>query len=749
MHSPQRKGGKWGGLGLPAQLDRYGNPSDPPKSEESAKVAKRGDRKTDWAGMLCQPTILFGVERLMKNKLKTRLFTALTLSGGSFCWLALATTAQAQEDDYGFIRLAEPIRQHDFESSVAPPAVMVSPPMVKSPTTQVPVVRSPAAAAAAMPFTPANGFSGNSTDASASYAQHQSSDLSASQAAAQQVSHDELLGTGQPPIIPGIYAKRGLPPITTSTEAVAAQVNQPFEQNDLPPTLLPVQTAAESGLPPIVTSNPGLSRLLNKSQMSGAEVGANQNEFSFVAAQSSLNTGSEVTSAGFGSSPVLIQDTPPIVSGTGDLVVPGSLSPSASNQKPMDTTTDLPSLEDLPQGPPLGSVNAPPRSVPRAVFESTAPVDTATIPRETYFEPVTQAAPVYGGCSTCGTSSGTCDCGASHGGLGISSCSSCGEGGCFDQAAVEELFNSSGANAYARRYLIAEALYFNRTDGTISNSNFGSLNDFDGNGGARITVGRRTDSTRGREIQYSGIAAVEDNRLVNSAGGLAQSNFVPFGGLTGDNLQSFFNATEQNQSAETYFHSLEFNRVKWGWDVIKSYIGLRYLYVDDEYTLFSQSRGLALGEQGGPVVGPTDPQSGFFQTAAVNHLIGPIIGGELFYDVGYRWSLSGVSRAGAYLNINQFDTNLTNDGVQFIDAEDDSVTVAFSYEFGINAKYRLTRQSQFRFGYNILFLDNLSTVSSNLTNQGGIGISPTFGTSTSDSGDIFFHGLSVGFEFYR
>ena len=87
--------------------------------------------------------------------------------------------------------------------------------------------------------------------------------------------------------------------------------------------------------------------------------------------------------------------------------------------------------------------------------------------------------------------------------------------------------------------------------------------------------------------------------------------------------------------------------------------------------------------------------------------------------------------------------------MQFIDAEDDSVTVAFSYEFGINAKYRLTRQSQFRFGYNILFLDNLSTVSSNLTNQGGIGISPTFGTSTSDSGDIFFHGLSVGFEFYR
>ena len=142
-------------------------------------------------------------------------------------------------------------------------------------------------------------------------------------------------------------------------------------------------------------------------------------------------------------------------------------------------------------------------------------------------------------------------------------------------------------------------------------------------------------------------------------------------------------------------------------------------------------RDSTLFSQGGP---PFAQQNGSFETAAVNHLIGPIIGGELYYDVGYRWSLSGVSRAGAYLNINRFDTHLTNDNIEFIDAEDDSTTIAFSYEFGINAKYRVNNRSQFRIGYNILFLDNVSTVSNNLTNEGGgIPISPTFGTSTSDS----------------
>ena len=141
--------------------------------------------------------------------------------------------------------------------------------------------------------------------------------------------------------------------------------------------------------------------------------------------------------------------------------------------------------------------------------------------------------------------------------------------------------------------------------------------------------------------------------------------------------------------------------------------------------------------------------SGTFEQSATNNLIGPHIGGELYYDVGYRWSLSGFSKAGIYANFNRFDTDLVNDGVELINAEDTNFTISTSYEIGLNAKYRLTRQAQFRVGYNLFFIGNLGTVSDNLVNVGGIGLSPDLGSETTDSDDVFFHGLSFGLEVYR
>ena len=715
--------------------------------------------------MFCQPMILFGVERLMKNKLKTRLFAALALSGASVYWPVTAVVAQVQGDDFGFIQPVEPTRQDDQEA-IVPPITRVNPPVsnaaspskllrlsntVRPPAAmpqivQPPVVRRPSAP---LPFASSNVFNGTyvePTTNSVGNAQHLSPAQNTQSIDVQQVSHDESLGNPSPST--AISAKRDLPPIVTVAKTVAGRVNQPFEQNELPPILRPSQTLAEPGLPPIVTPTAGVDRLRSPAEISDGSVKlAQDNNLLLNANESALNEESSVKPAAFGASPLLVQDAPPTFGVDNGSIVPGALPSTAGELRPVDPVVDLSgsgSRSSAGSGsrPSAGSGSRPQGTLqsesvaPESVVHGALP---ATTPRETYFQPVAQQPGVFGGCATCGTPGGSCGCGGASHGVGVGSCASCGDGGCFDPAAVEEQFNNSGANAYARRYLIAEALYFNRTDGTISNSNFGTLSNFDAAGGARVTVGRRTDSTRGTEFQYSGIDSVEETQQIFSPGGLANASFLPSGGLNLGNLQSFFNATEQTQSTETYFHSLEFNRVKWGWDVIKSYVGVRYLYVDDEYSLFSQS---------GP---PFAQQNGSFETAAVNHLIGPIIGGELYYDVGYRWSLSGVSRAGAYLNINRFDTHLTNDNIEFIDAEDDSTTIAFSYEFGINAKYRLTNQAQFRIGYNILFLDNVSTVSNNLTNDvnGNIPISPTFGTSTSDSGDIFFHGLSLGFEIYR
>ena len=85
--------------------------------------------------------------------------------------------------------------------------------------------------------------------------------------------------------------------------------------------------------------------------------------------------------------------------------------------------------------------------------------------------------------------------------------------------------------------------------------------------------------------------------------------------------------------------------------------------------------------------------------------------------------------------------------------EDTNTTISFTYEIGVNAKFRLTRQAQFRVGYNILFFDNLATASDNLLNDpafgGGIPVSPTLGSTTTDEESVLFHGLSIGFELYR
>ncbi len=136
---------------------------------------------------------------------------------------------------------------------------------------------------------------------------------------------------------------------------------------------------------------------------------------------------------------------------------------------------------------------------------------------------------------------------------------------------------------------------------------------------------------------------------------------------------------------------------------------------------------------------------GLFEMNTHNNLIGPHIGGELFYDVGYRMSWSLVSKAGAYANFNKVDTRYRNDGVQFLDVEDNNGTFSTSLELNLIGHYQLSQRARFRFGYNALWLGDVASVSDNLSTV----LSPTTGADTSDSDDMFFHGVSLGFEIYR
>jgi len=235
--------------------------------------------------------ILFGVERLMKYKLKTRLFAALALSGASFYWPA--TEVLAQEGDFGFIRPAEPSRQNDQELAT-PPITQVRPPIISGaassnllkpiagqPPTIVQAPNARTGASAPVPFATSSVFNGayvDSGEGSVAHAQHVSPAEAGQQASSRQVVYNSPAGVANQALTgSGIQAQRDVPPIVDSALSTARrvlpppatarrvlpQIVRPIEQNELPPILSSSRATTGSGLPPITTPKAGRDQLLH------------------------------------------------------------------------------------------------------------------------------------------------------------------------------------------------------------------------------------------------------------------------------------------------------------------------------------------------------------------------------------------------------------------------------------------------------------------------------------------------------
>ena len=335
-------------------------------------------------------------------------------------------------------------------------------------------------------------------------------------------------------------------------------------------------------------------------------------------------------------------------------------------------------------------------------------------------DPNAGANPNYGNCDTCGDS------------LVDGSCSTCGPGAGHSDGPVIRDYGTFGSVSAANRYLYADALIMTRDDGDIANSNFGTLNDFDFEAGLRVTYGTRDDSIFGQEISFFALPGVEEEISRTDGPGRLSVNTVP-SSFAGPAPPAFFNATEQTQTKESDLYSLELNRVNWGWDLIKTFAGVKFVKFDDSYNVTS-SGITPLG----------DPTSGDFTLDASNTLLGAQIGGELFYDVGYRWSASGFGKFGLFANFNDFDTNFNVDDVNF-SSENDDVTLSTVIELGVLAHYQIRTNLRFRAGYNAFFISNVASVSDNIGQSAGL----FTGAETTDSDDVFFHGFNFGLEFYR
>ena len=509
--------------------------------------------------------------------------------------------------------------------------------------------------------------------------------------------------------LPATQTAASMPPIVSSK-------SMEEKQTSMAPIASTVQSKIESAVKPIGTGMLAPMKAFAKNEVELEDIdNVQQTQYSAPAARLARSFAPTRLTTPQGSSSRNI----------GGGIIPGM---SASPAPPIISGTISPSVEpyQMPQAPVINSGSeyiggpaAPVMSYP----EYSAPLTTAPA-TPTYFDspPVSTVAefPVASGCNDCGPVS-------SMG--GVSNCETCGPNGCYDSGQVNTSSGTFGSVSSARRYFHAEAMYMTREDGDVTLSNFGGLGDFSFELGWRFTVGQRSDAVRGTEVSYFGAQPFSESRSQTDSFGRLNALFFTGGGFTGVETTTFFNATEQTQFKDTVLHSIEFNRVRWGWDVLKTFVGWRYFHMEDDYVLTSTNTA----------------GTGTYRLDTANNAIGPQVGAELFYDIGYRWSFSVLGKYGLHVNFNQADTFLNNAGLDFIDTDSESVTLSSSAELGLLAHYQIRPNTRFRAGYTALFLGNMATVSDNFTP----GLSPLAGFDGRDADDTFFHGFSFGLEIFR
>ncbi len=332
-------------------------------------------------------------------------------------------------------------------------------------------------------------------------------------------------------------------------------------------------------------------------------------------------------------------------------------------------------------------------------------------------------------------------------------CTSCGPGGCYDPTAVENQFGCSGSVPNAAYYLMVEVMALSRYDGDIQASSFFSLDDFGWEPGGRVTIGYRKNATMGRELTYYGtFKDVQQSVTITDPQNRLGAVFTPFSsnpnslksGFGAAELGSFFNANLQTQTKASEFHSLEYNRVKWGYDVIKTQVGLRYIYFDDAFSFFSDN-------------GNTN---GTFNMHSINNLFGGSVGGELFYDVGYRASVSVWNTWGGYINLADFDTLLANNGLVALDKNVKVSHVASSIELGAMGHYQLNPRVRLRLGFEITWLWGLYTVNNNFprvtdnpfinaVDEPNVVYPGTGSNLNTNASPVIWDGISFGMEIFR
>jgi len=267
----------------------------------------------------------------------------------------------------------------------------------------------------------------------------------------------------------------------------------------------------------------------------------------------------------------------------------------------------------------------------------------------------------------------------------------------------------------------ADGLFFNREGeaGVTLSSGF-ALGDFDFEEAARISVIRRRDCLDAWELAYLG---PYEFTLFNQAAGAGLNTTLSSAVL---DLSAFNNAVFQRQAYRSQFQSMEANRRCFGWDVISTLIGLRYLNIDEDLSFNSIDAQGALG---------------LLSVETNNHLVGPQAGLELMFPVG-RWSSITTLRGGAFANFLDSNARLFNAGTQQLATSDDEFDFSFMLEVGQYFTVQLTPAIKFRGGYEVGWLWGVALAPEQLPSP----LTFNSGATLDSEGDVLYHGATAGLE---
>lgn len=268
----------------------------------------------------------------------------------------------------------------------------------------------------------------------------------------------------------------------------------------------------------------------------------------------------------------------------------------------------------------------------------------------------------------------------------------------------------------------AEAMLLNHEAGggngvTLSN-NF-ALSEFSYEDGGRVSITRHLDCLDAWELAYAGPFVWQEYGELNGVGLASRL------ASTTVNLSEFNNATFQSQSYRSRLHSAELNRRWYGWDVISTLVGVRYISIDEDF-LYNTT-------------GPVGTGSLLIETN--NQMLGAQIGTELKFPV-HNW-MTTLSLKGA-LMANSVDGNLrlTNQGAVEVSNTAEDLSGAALMEIGYFFSYQVTPRVKVRGGYEMWWLYGFAGVPGQLTNP----VTAGTGAIVDRKSDMYYHGASAGVE---